>query len=160
MTVRLLDGFSGILQVDGYTVYKRLDVPSRTGGPVTLAYCWSHVRREFYAVYVGGNAPIATEALARIKNLHIEADIRGLPPEIRRGLRQKHAKPLIEALKPWFEESLSKVSKGGKLGEGLRYALNRWDGLVRYLDDGRIEIDSNTVERSIRGAASRTAVAG
>jgi transposase len=152
--VRLVDGFSGILQVDGYAAYKRLSRPSRPGGPVMLAYCWSHVRRKFYAVYVGGNAPIATEALAHLKKLYdIEADIRGLPPEVRRGLRQKHAKPVIEALKPWLEENLSKVSKGGKLGEGIRYALNHWDGLVRYLDDGRIEIDSNTVERSIRGLA-------
>jgi transposase len=130
---------------------------------VTLAYCWAHVRRKFYKVYVGGpqaeglsstRAPIATEALARLKKLYdIEADIRGLPPEVRCGLRQKQAKPVIDALKPWFEECLSKVSKGGKLGEALRYALNHWDGLLRYLDDGRIEIDSNTVERSIRGLA-------
>jgi hypothetical protein len=121
---------------------------------VTLAYCWSHLRRKFYEVYVGGHAPIATEALARIKLLYeIEADIRGLPPELRRSLRQEKSKPVIEALKPWFEASLAKVSKGGKIGEAIRYGLNHWDGLVRFLDDGRIEIDSNTVERSIRGIA-------
>jgi hypothetical protein len=60
---------------------------------------------------------------------------------------------VIEALKPWFEDSLAKVSKGGKIGEAIRYGLNHWDGLVRFLGDGRIEIDSNTVERSIRGIA-------
>lgn len=152
--VKLLAGFSGVLQVDGYSVYKQLAVPSRLGGPVTLAYCWSHLRRKFYEVYVGGNAPIATEALARLKLLYdIEADIRGLSPEVRRALRQKHAKAVIEALKPWLEASLAKVSKGGKLGEAIRYGLRHWDGLCRFLDDGRIEIDSNTVERSIRGIA-------
>ena len=152
--VKPLTGFSGVLQVDGYSVYKQLADPARAGGPVTLAYCWSHLRRKFYEVYVGGNAPIATEALARLKKLYdIEADIRGLPPEVRRALRQAQAKPVIEALKPWFEASLAKVSKGGKLGRAIRYGLRHWEGLCRYLDDGRIEIDSNTVERSIRGIA-------
>ncbi len=152
--VRLLDGFNGILQVDGYSVYKKLAAPSRLGGPVTLAYCWSHLRRQFYEVYVGGNAPIATEALARIKMLYdIEAEIRGLPTQVRRAIRQQRSKPVVEALKPWFVESLAKVPKGGKIAEALGYGLNHWDGLCRYLDDGRIEIDSNTVERSIRGLA-------
>lgn len=152
--VRLLDGFHGILQVDGYSVYKKLAASGRPGGPVTLAYCWSHLRRQFYDVYVGGNAPIATEALARIKLLYeIEAEIGGLAPELRRAIRQQRSKPVVDALKPWLEASLAKVSKGSPLAEGLGYGLNHWDGLVRYLDDGRIEIDSNTVERSIRGLA-------
>ena len=152
--IKLLAGFSGILQIDGYSVYKQLAAPSRAGGPVTLAYCWSHLRRRFYEVYVGSNAPIATEALARLKHLYeIEADIRGSSPEVRRAIRQQRAKPVIEALKPWFEECRAKVSKGSKLGKALAYGLNHWDGLCRYLDDGRIEIDSNTVERSIRGLA-------
>jgi transposase len=151
---KLLDGFNGILQVDGYAVYKKLAAPTRPGGPVTLAYCWSHLRRQFYEIYVGGNAPIATEALARIKLLYdIEAEIRGLPPSVRRAIRQERSKPVIEALKPWFEASLAKVPKGGKLADALSYGLNHWDGLCRFLDDGRIEIDSNTVERSIRGLA-------
>ena len=152
--VKLLAGFTGILQVDGYAVYKQLADPARAGGAVTLAYCWSHLRRKFYEIFVGGNAPIATEALARLKKLYeIEADIRGLPPQVRRNLRQQQSKPIVDALKPWFEASLAKVSKGGKLGKAIRYGLRHWDGLCRFLDDGRIEIDSNCVERSIRGLA-------
>jgi transposase len=151
---KLLAGFNGILQVDGYAAYKKLAAPTRPGGPVTLAYCWSHLRRQFYEVYVGGNAPIATEALARIKLLYdVEAEVRGLPPELRRAIRRRRSKPVIEALKPWFEDSLARMSKGSKLAEGIAYGLNHWDGLCRFLDDGRIEIDSNTVERSIRGLA-------
>jgi transposase len=139
--LRLLAGFSGILQVDGYAGYNKLAAPTRPGGPVTLAYCWSHLRRQFYEVYVGGNAPIATETLARIKLLYdIEADIRGMPPDVRRAIRQQRSKPVIEALKPWFEASLAKVPKGAKLAEALGYGLNHWRGLCRYLDDGRIEI--------------------
>jgi transposase len=152
--VKLLDGFNGVLQVDGYSAYDQLSRATRSGGPITLAFCWSHVRRKFYELYVGGNQPIATQALARIKKLYeIEAEIRGLPPKLRSALRQETARPLVEALKPWMEESLAKVSKGSKLAEALAYGLNQWDGLVRYLDDGRIEIDSNTVERSIRPLA-------
>lgn len=152
--VKLLDGFHGVLQVDGYAAYKKLAAASRPGGPVTLAYCWSHLRRQFYEVYIGGNAPIATEALARIKLLYdIEAEIRGLPPDLRRTIRQQRSKPIVEALKPWLEASLAKVSKGSPLADALGYGLNQWDGLARFLDDGRIEIDSNTVERSIRGLA-------
>jgi len=152
--VKLLDGFNGILQVDGYAVYKKLAAPARVGGPVTLAYCWSHLRRQFYEIYVGGNAPIATEALARVKLLYdTEADIRGLSPELRRAMRQQHSKPVIEALKPWLKASLAQVSQGSTLADALRYGLNHWDGLCRFIDDGRIEIDSNTVERSIRGIA-------
>ena len=67
--------------------------------------------------------------------------------------RQQRSKPVIEALKPWFEDSLARMSKGSKLAEALAYGLNHWDGLCRFLEDGRIEIDSNTVERSIRGLA-------
>jgi transposase len=152
--VKLLAGFSGVLQVDGYAVYNQLARPTRPGGAVTLAFCWSHLRRKFYELYVGGNQPIATEALARIKLLYdIEAQARGSPPQLRRALRQAHAKPIVDALKPWFEASLAKVPKGCKLGEALGYGLNHWHGLVRFLDDGRIEIDSNTVERSIRPLA-------
>ena len=152
--VKLLAGFTGILQVDGYAVYKQLGAPTRTGGAVTLAYCWSHLRRKFYTVFVGGNAPIATEALARLKKLYeIETDIRGLPPEVRRNIRQQQSKPIVDALKPWLEATLARVSKGSKLGKAIRYGLRHWDGLCRFLDDGRIEIDSNTVERSIRGLA-------
>jgi transposase len=152
--VKLLDGFAGVLQVDGYAGYNALADPARPDGPVTLAYCWSHLRRKFYEVYVGGHSPIATQALARIKELYeIEAELRGLPPELRRRARQDRSKPIVEALKPWFEQSLAAVPKGGKIGEALAYGLNHWDGLTRLLDDGRIEIDSNAVERSIRGLA-------
>jgi transposase len=151
---KLLTGFSGVLQVDGYAGYNALTDPARPSGAVILAYCWSHLRRKFYEIYVGGHSPIATEALARFKRLFaIEAEIRGLPPELRRRARQERSKPIIDALKPWFEASLAIVLKGGKLGEALSYGLNHWDGLVRFLDDGHIQIDTNAVERSIRGLA-------
>ena len=180
--IKLLAGFSGILQVvpearfqhDGYAAYKQLTLPTRTNGVVVLAYCWSHLRRKFYELYVGGpkaeglsstRAPIATAALARIKLLYeIEAEIRGLSPEVRRAIRQARAKPLIEAMKPWFEECRAKVSKGSKLGDALAYGLNHWDGLCRYLDDGRVVLETRAfsttrsipIRSSVRSAAWRS----
>ena len=65
------------------------------------------------------------------------------------------AKPLVEALKTWLERPARAVSSGSTIAEAIRYALNHWDGLVRFLDDGRIEIDSNTVERAMRPIALR-----
>jgi transposase len=139
--VALLEGFSGVLQVDGYAAYKEL---TRAGGAVTLAFCWSHLRRKFYEIYVGGNAPIATEALARIGKLYaIEAEIRGGAPEVRLAERQARSKPIVTALRPWFEENLVKISKSSPLADHIRYGLNHWDGLSRFLDDGRIELDTN-----------------
>jgi hypothetical protein len=146
-----LEGFSGVLQVDGYAAYNEL---TRASGAVTLAFCWSHLRRKFYEIYVGGNSPIATEALTRIGKLYaIEAEIRGGAPQVRRAERQARSKPIVTALRPWFEETLIKISKSSPLAEHIRYGLNHWDGLVLFLDDGRVEIDTNTVERSIRPIA-------
>ncbi len=93
--------------------------------------------------------------MARLKKLYeIEADIRGLPPVVRRNLRQQQSKPIVEALEYWFAASLAKVSKGGKLGKAIRYGLRHRDGLCRFLDHGRIEFDADCVAPSIRGVAS------
>ncbi len=147
----LLEGFSGVLQVDGYDGYNILTRPDRVGGPVTLAYCWAHLRRRFYEIAAKGPAPIASEALARIRKLYqIEEEIRGWPPDKRHAVRQAKSRPEIEKLKSWFEDCLSRVSKTSAVRDAMNYGLNHWDGLIRFLDDGRIEIDSNTVERSIR----------
>ena len=151
---KLLEGFSGILQVDGYDGYNILARPDRAGGPVTLAYCWAHLRRKFYDIAANGPAPIASEALVRIHKLYeIEEEIRGRPPAERRAIRQARSRPEIEKMKAWFEDRLKRVSKTSKVRDATNYALNQWDGLICYLDDGRIEIDSNTVERSIRPIA-------
>jgi hypothetical protein len=99
-------------------------------------------------------APIATEALKRIAKLYeIEGEIRGKSAEERRAVRQEKTKPLVEALKTWVEAGLARLAGGATVAQALRYGLKHWQGLVRFLDDGRIEIDSNTVERSMRPIA-------
>ncbi|MDN3575151.1 IS66 family transposase, partial [Methylobacterium longum] len=143
-----LCGFAGVLQVDGYAAYESL----AKGGGVRLAYCWSHVRRQFYDLAAA--SPIATETLARIAALYrIEAEIRGRSAEERRVVRQERSRPVVEALEPWLREKLGLLSRKSNLAEAIRYALSRWAGLSLFLDDGRVEIDSNTVERTIRPLA-------
>jgi transposase len=145
-----LAGFAGILQVDGYGAYKALAM----AGLVMLAFCWAHVRRKFFDIQAASPAPIAAEALARIGALYaIERDIQGLSAPARRAARQARAKPILDAMKPWLEAKLATVSGKSTIAEAIRYALSRWEGLTRYLDDGRIEIDNNVVERGMRTVA-------
>jgi len=145
-----LEGFKGILQVDGYAGYRKL----AEGSNVRLAFCWSHVRRGFYELATPGPSPIASEALEHIAALYaIEKDIRGRGADERRTVRQQKSQPLVDALEPWLRAKLGLISQKSKLAEAIRYALSRWEGLTRFIDDGRIELDNNTVERSIRPIA-------
>jgi len=148
--LKLLDGYRGIVQCDGYAAYKTI-ANAASGEAITLAFCWSHLRRRFFDIAESGPAPIASEALARIAALYaIEKAIRGRSADERRAVRQTRSKPFVLALKAWFAQQLTRVSGKATIAEHIRYALNHWDGLTRFLDDGRIELDTNIVERSIR----------
>ena len=145
-----LADFTGVLQVDGYGGYRTMAAKSA----VRLAFCWAHVRRKFYDLAAAGPAPLATEALAQIQKIYeIEAKIRGQTKDARQAARQLHSRPILEAFEPWLRARLETVSQKSKLAEAIRYALSRWQGLTLFLDDGRIEIDNNTVERAIRPLA-------
>jgi transposase len=149
--VALLEDFSGVLQTDGYGAYKTLAGRNRA---VTLAHCWSHLRRKFIDLAKGGSAPIATEALRRIGELYaIEAEIRGQSAERRAAARQDRSGPLTEALKTWLETQLNKISGRSPTAGVIRYALTHWEGLTVFLADGRVELDTNPVERAMRPIA-------
>ena len=151
--LKLLKGYAGIVQCDGYAVYKKLS-DGHDAAKVTLAFCWSHWRRKFYDIAKNGPAPIAEEALRRIAALYaVEESIRGLGPDARRAVRQAESKPRVEALKSWLEAELTRVSGKSVIAGDIRYGFNHWDGLVRFLEDGRIEMDTNAVEREIRPIA-------
>ena len=144
--------FRGTLQVDGYAGFGNL-ADARTDGSIRLAFCWAHLRRPFYEVYTSTNSPLAAEVLARIGKLYeIEAEIRGQPPDVRRVVRQLRSRPLVEELRMWLEDHLPRVPGWTDLAKAMRYALRHWDGLILYLDDGRLEIDTNVVERALRPA--------
>ena len=154
----LLKDFRGILQTDAYIAYKKVARPpvieGATGEGVILAYCWAHCRRRFFEIAQKRPAPIAREALQRIAALYeIEAEIRGLSACERRTARQLRTKPLLDAMRLWLEQRRAELPRKSPLAEAIGYPLHQWEGLTRFVDDGRIEIDSNTVERSMRTIA-------
>lgn len=152
--VQLLKDYVGTVQCDGYAAYKRLADPRRKPAPIVLAFCWAHWRRLFVKIARQGNAPIADEALVRIAEIYaIEQSIRGRSAEERREVRQAQSKPRVEDLKPWLEAKLRTVSIKSKIADAIRYGLKHWDGLTRFLEDGRIELDTNSVERAMRPIA-------
>lgn len=117
----------------------------------------AHVRRYFHKELDPKNpekTPIAAETLARIQRLYaVEAEIRGRPAEERRAVRQEKSAPILQSLKPWLAVRKDSLSKKSDLAKAINYTFNHWEGLSRFLNDGRIEIDSNTVERAIRPLA-------
>ena len=146
---KLLVTYRGIVQADGYAPYKKL--PSER---IVLAFCWAHLRRPFFKLAREGNAPIATEALLRIAQLYrIEDKIRGKSPAERRAVRQIESAPHVEAFKRFLDKQISRVSAKSPIATAINYGLNHWQGLIRFLDDGRIDLDSNIVERSMRPQA-------
>jgi transposase len=150
-----LAGYRGrFLQCDGYEAYGKLTGVDRPEGPWQLVHCWTHVRRRFVKRMESDGSPIATEILRRIALLYqIEATVRGQPPEARLTARQEHAAPVIAAFKPWLEAQLSRIPDKSTLATDIAYALNLWPGLTRFLEDGRLELDTNPVENQIRPIA-------
>ena len=139
-----------MLHADGYAGFNAVFETGR----VMEAACWAHVRRKFFDVHAANGSPIANEALNRIGALYgVEVGIKGKPPDERRRYREQQSLPLLAGLKAWLEATVPKLSGKSDLAAAMRYALNRWDALTRYAHDGRIEIDNNAAERSIRGIA-------
>jgi transposase len=147
---RHLKEFRGTLQADAYAGFNKL----YDTGHIREAACWAHVRRKFFDLHQAHASPVAAEALQRIGGLYaIEELIRGSPPEKRRTVRQDRARPLLASLRQWFEATLPKLSRKSDTTAAIRYALSRWDALLRYVDDGGIEIDNNAAERALRTVA-------
>jgi len=92
--------------------------------------------------------------MARIAQLYvIETEIRGRPPGERLQVRNTRARPLLESMRQWFQASLANLSKKSETASAIHYALGRWTALMRYCDDGRLEIDNNSAERALRAVA-------
>jgi transposase len=143
-------GFTGTIQVDGYQAYKTIARDPARG--LRLAHCWAHCRREYHDLYKpDGSTPIAQEALRQIAAFYaIEAEIRGCPAQERVRVRQERTGPLLEAFKVWVKDRLAEVMTSSLMAEPLNYTLSHWEGLTVFLQDGKVEIDSNPVERSMK----------
>jgi transposase len=145
-----LSKFQGTLQADAYAGFEQIYETGR----IQEAACWAHVRRKFYDLHVAHKSPVAVEALERIGALYaVESDINGRSPEERREIRNTRSLPLLGSLKQWLEETLVKLSMKSDTAIAVRYALGRWEALMRYCDDGHLEIDNNAAERALRAVA-------
>jgi transposase len=145
-----LEHFKGVLHVVGSAGYEKLADEEN----VILAECWAHTRRKFYEVAQSTGSPIAEETLHRIGEIYvIKAEVHGRSPPDRLAARRQRSKPIVDALRLWFERQLSHISARSTLADPMCYALARWSGWTCFLHDGRIELDTNPVERAIRPVA-------
>ena len=129
-----LKDYRGILQADAFAGYDKVYATGR----VIEAGCWAHARRKFYDIHAKQATPITTQVIERIAALYrIESEIRGSPPEVRRTARQAQAKPIVTALHAWLRGQLPTVSRKSETADAIGYAMNQWQALTRYLDDGR-----------------------
>ena len=148
---RLLAGFTGTLQTDGYDGYNAVVA---TNGLIHVG-CMAHARRKFSeAVKAQGKKKKkgkAHQGLALIQKLYrVEKQARRLTSDERYTCRQQQARPILDELRHWLDESLPLVPPSSATGKAMRYLRREWDKLVRYLDDGRLEIDNNGAENAIR----------
>lgn len=145
-----LRNYAGILQADGYAGFNQLYETGR----IVEAACWAHVRRKFHDLYQAHRSPIAKEALERIAQLYgIEQEIRGRSPAERKDVRQARSRPLVETMHAWLKATLAKLAQKSDVAVAIRYALERWRALLRFCEDGRIEMDNNAAERALRAVA-------
>ncbi len=152
--VRLLTGSQGRTPADPLEQVPGHAAQIYETGRIQEAACWAHVRRKFYDLEVAHKSPVAVEALRRIGELYaVESNINGRSPEERREIRNTRSRPLLQSLKQWLDETLLKLSKKSDTAIAVRYALGRWEALLRYCDDGHLEIDNNAAERSLRAVA-------
>jgi transposase len=149
-----LAGYAGLMQADAYSGFNRLYEPTRRPGPIREAMCWAHARRKFFDIARISKGPIAIEAARRMDELFaIERDINGASPHERKRVRQEQSRPLATALETWLREQRAKLSARNETAKAISYSLNRWDGLLRFLDDGRLCMSNNAAERALRGIA-------
>jgi len=145
-----LESFEGTLQIDGYAGYNGVLAREES----LEAGCWAPCRRAFFDVFKATRSPVAAEALRRVGRLYeIEADTKDLAPTARAEQRQAWAEPLLKDFKNWLDDMLLKLPPASSLAQAIGYTLGRWPALLVYLKDGRIHIDTNPVERALRGVA-------
>jgi hypothetical protein len=138
----------------GYAAYKALVKDERAESRITLAFCLTHARRKFVAVFKTTNSPFAKEVIETIATVYaIEKRIRGKTADERRAIRQVETKPIMEALHARLVAVRDGLSQISPLTKAINYTLAPWSGLMRFLGDGRIEPDTNIVERPIRSIA-------
>lgn len=146
--VRLLAGFKGYLQVDGYKGYDRVCKENK----LLRLGCWDHCRRKFFEASKTSNGKgIGKKGLDKIKKLYkIEETIKNLLKEEKEKIREVESLPLLTSFKIWVDEIRQQITPDSVAGKAINYAYNEWASLIRYLEDGDLNISNSLVENSIR----------
>jgi hypothetical protein len=150
----ILKNFSGYLQTDGYTAYDHFEKRSQ----ITLLACMAHARRKFEHA-MDNNPTLASQAMTLFQVLYdIERQAREkeLSSEDLKSLRLERSKPILTQLEAWLREHIVVVPPKSAIGMAMTYTLNLWPRLIRYIYDGRLHIDNNLIENSIRPVAPIT----
>ncbi len=147
----MLKEFAGFLQTDGYNAYDHFENHPQ----ITLLACMAHARRKFEHAQEN-NPTLARQALEMFRQLYdIEshARVKNLEAGDIRNLRLERSKLILQQMESWMREQIIVVPPKSAIGMALAYTLNLWPRLVRYIDDGRFQIDNNLIENSIRPVA-------
>ena len=141
-----LEGYSGYLHVDGYVGYEQTQA--------TLVGCWAHARRKFKEAEIAqpkGKVGKANWALNHIQKLYrIETQVKDKTAQDKQVIRQQQSEPLLKQFKTWLDKSANQVPPKTALGKAVTYCLNQWPKLIRYIEDGNLNIDNNRAERAIK----------
>jgi transposase len=149
--LEFLAGFAGYLHVDGNTIYKKLP-------GIVPAGCWAHARRK-YTDIIKTLPPEAQKRCSTPAHIgrkycndlfDIERDLKDATPEERHAARQVRSRAVLDAYREWLDKMVIETTSQNKLGEAIRYSINQWEDLIRFLEDGRLEIDNNRAERAIK----------
>jgi transposase len=148
----LVEDRVGWLQADGYAGFDQLF--KRPGATAIEVACMAHVRRRFVEALEGGDlrAAIAVEKIRKLYRVERAAREAGLDPPATLALRRQESRPVIDGLGSWIAEVYDTIPPKSPLGKALYYTLGRWSALVRFLEDGALDIDNNGVERALRAA--------
>jgi transposase len=147
---KFLEGYKGYLQADAYSVYDAFFKPQRG---MTEVGCWMHARRYFFKA-LESDEPHMGPALHLIARLYaVEERAKALSEEQRLALRQRVSARLLGKLRQYLGELQSEVLPKSPSGVAVRYALNQWEALTRFLEDGELEIDNGATERANRDIA-------
>jgi hypothetical protein len=145
-----LTGFKGYLHVDGYPGYHKV-------AGVTLVGCWAHTRRKYDEALKaspekkGQSDTAAGQGLTYCNALFaIERNLKDATPEERHAVKQERSLPVLEAYSKWLHQQRSRTLPKSLVGQAIAYSLNQWEKLTAFMKDGRLEIDNNRSERSIK----------
>lgn len=147
----ILANVRAIVQSDAYAGYGDF---GRAGTPlesIIPVKCWAHARRNFTDEYEFNRTPDAKKIVGIIRELYEEEGvIRGKPPLIREVHRREFSRPILVRLRQTLISMSAHHLSKSRMGKAIRYLLNRWDEFTRFVDDGRIDLDSNAVERMFK----------